>query len=171
MNVIDIILSIFLLWGFVRGFFKGFLLELAGLVALIVGIFGAIHFSDVVYAFLQKIISWEEQYLFLFSFALTFIIIVIAISIIGRILTKMVNIIALGIVNKILGAIFGLLKMAFMASVFFMFLNQLDTFSLAEETMKDSILYGPVEKIAPILLPTILKEVQESEIYKTEEEK
>ncbi|HET8753498.1 MAG TPA: CvpA family protein, partial [Salinimicrobium sp.] len=132
--------------------------------------FGAIHFSDVVYVFLQKIFSWEEQYLYLISFALTFILIVIAISIVGRILTKMVNFIALGIVNKLLGAVFGLIKMAFLASVFFMFLNQMDAFSLTEETRENSVLYGPVAKIAPILLPTILTEIQESKIYKTEEE-
>lgn len=166
MNVIDIVLSIFLLLGFVRGFYKGFLIELAGLVALIAGIFGAIHFSEITLGFLQTFISWEEQYLTLIAFAITFIIIVLIISIIGKILTKMVNLVALGIVNRILGAVFGLLKMAFLASVFFMFFNQADLFAFDEETTQDSVLYNPVEKLAPMILPTILREVREGEIFK-----
>lgn len=167
MNSIDIILGIFLLLGFVRGFFKGFLLELAGIIALIAGIYGAIHFSGGTHQFLQKFITWEEQYLSLLSFAVTFIIIVVIISIIGKMLTKMASIIALGIVNRILGAAFGLLKMAFLASVAFMFLNQSDPSMIGEETQEESILYSPVEALAPLVLPTIIKEVKEGEFFNT----
>ncbi|GHA23556.1 hypothetical protein GCM10007103_00750 [Salinimicrobium marinum] len=170
MNVIDIVLSIFLLLGCVRGFFKGFFIELAGLVALILGIYAAIHFSDRMFAFLQLFITWEEKYLTILAFALTFTIVVIIISIIGKVLTKMAGILALGLVNRLLGALFGMLKTAFLASVFFMFLNQSEAFRMEEETKEGAVLYPPVEKLAPMFLPTIISEIKEGELFETSSE-
>ena len=170
MNIIDIILSIFLLLGLVRGFFKGFLLELAGLVALIAGIYGAIHFSDSMYQFLQTFISWQERYLTLLAFAFTFCLIAIAVSLLARLLTKMVDFLAFGILNRILGAVFGMLKTAFLAGLFLMFLNQSEAFLIGEETIKGSVLYPPVKRLAPMLLPTIIEEVKEGEIFEAPSE-
>lgn len=167
MNIIDIILSILLLLGFVRGFFKGFILELSGLVALIAGIYGAIRFSDVVEAFLEAFISWEEQYLSLLAFALTFILIVVIISLFARAVTKMAHIMALGLVNRLLGAVFGLLKMAFLASILFLFLNQSEAVLIEEKTKEDSVLYPPIERLAPTILPTIIREVNEREFFES----
>lgn len=170
MNAIDIILSIILLFGLVRGFFKGFLVELAGLVALILGIYGAVHFSGITLNFLEGFLSWEERYLVLLAFALTFFLIVIAIVLLGRILTKLLNLLALGIVNRLAGAFFGLLKMAFFASLFFMFLNQSEIYSIEKESRENSILYSPVEDMAPLILPSILEEIDELNLFDTSAE-
>ena len=45
MNTFDIIIAGLLLFGFVRGLFKGLFVEIASLVALIGGVYGAMHFS------------------------------------------------------------------------------------------------------------------------------
>ncbi len=45
MNYIDIILGLLLLVAAVRGFMKGFIYEVASLAALILGVWGGIHFS------------------------------------------------------------------------------------------------------------------------------
>ena len=45
MSIIDIVLAALLLFGFIRGLFKGLFVEIASLVALVLGIYGAIHFS------------------------------------------------------------------------------------------------------------------------------
>lgn len=163
--MIDLILSIFLLIGFVRGFFKGFLMELAGLVALIAGIIGAMYFSEYMYSFLQSFISWEEQYLELLAYALTFIIIVALVSIIGSILTKAANFIALGCVNRILGAVFGLVKMAFFASILFMVLRQTEAMDIQQETKDTSILYTPVSRLAPMILPNVVRELKSRDLF------
>ena len=166
MNYIDIILGIFLLLGLVRGFMKGFFVELASLVALIVGIYGAIHFSYFVGNYLSNKVDWNESTLNLASFAVTFVIIIIAISLAGKLLTKLADLIALGILNKLLGGAFGLLKMAFIASViilFFKAVNSENSF-VEQETLEESVLYQPVSMIAPLVLPSILKEAKERDI-------
>ena len=165
MNIIDILLSIFLLLGLVRGLFKGFLVELAGLVALVAGIYGAIHFSDGTFRLLQTFISWDEKYLFFLAFAMTFGLIAVIISVLARLLTQVINFLALGILNRILGAIFGMLKTAFLASLFLMFLNHFIAFAIDEQTRQESVLYEPVGRIAPLLLPTLIEEIKEGDIF------
>ena len=170
MNFIDIILGIFLLLGLVRGFMKGFFIELASLVALIAGIFGAIHFSYYASSFIAEHVDWEENYINLAAFAVTFIIIIVIISLAGKLLTKLANIIALGILNKLLGGAFGVIKMAFLASVIILFFEAVNSNNslIEQEKLDSSVLYAPVSKIAPSVLPSILKEAKERDLLDKE---
>lgn len=163
MNVLDIVLGVFLLIGLFQGFRKGFFVELASLVGLILGVIGAIYFSHFVSGFLIKFISWEEQTVNLVAFAITFIGIVILVSMLARVLTQMADIAALGLINKFFGAIFGLLASAFFLSVLVLFFNSFDQdFSILEEEKKEaSILYKPVSSLAPMVLPKLIKELNE----------
>lgn len=170
MNVLDLLLSIFLLLGLVRGLFKGFFTELAGLLSLIGGIYAAIHFSDATYGFLDSFITWDERYLSILAFAVTFFIVAILISLAGSFLTRMVQMVALGIFNRLAGGIFGVLKMAFLASIFIMFVERFEVFDAEEATKEASVLYGPVRVLAPALLPTIIEEVKEGDLFETSSE-
>ena len=172
MNTVDIVLGIFLLYGLVRGFFRGFLTELASLVGLIAGIYGAIHFSYYAGEFLSQHVDWDIEIINLASLAITFLIIIFVVSLVGKMLTKVADFAALGIVNKLLGAIFGLLKSAFVASVIIMFfMTSNKTLEFVEtETLEDSVLYEPVTVIAPIILPSIIKQVKEKDLWDTEAE-
>lgn len=166
MNTVDIILSLILLYGLIRGFFRGLLAELASLIGFVAGIYGAIHFSYILSDFLAQHVDLNIQYVNLIAFAITFFIIVFLISLAGRILTKIAGFAALGLVNKFLGAAFGVLKVAFIASVVIMFFKATneEIEMVEEETLATSILYVPVEKIAPLLLPSILREARERNI-------
>jgi membrane protein required for colicin V production len=170
MNIIDLLLSIFLLLGLVRGLFKGFLVELAGLVALVGGVYAAVHFSEIAYGFFDIFFDWEEKYLAILAFASTFFIVALLISLAGKILTKMAHIVALGLVNRLLGGVFGVLKMAFLASLFFMLFDHFGYFQPDEETKDNSVLYLPVRAMAPIILPKIIEEVEEGDLFDTPSE-
>ncbi|HKJ49794.1 MAG TPA: CvpA family protein [Christiangramia sp.] len=172
MNTVDIILSLVLLYGLVRGFFRGLLAELASLVGIVAGIYGAIHLSHFLGDFLSNHVEWRPQYVYLISFAITFVIIVVLVSLAGKILTKVATFAALGIVNKLLGGVFGLIKSAFVASVIIMFFKSTNERIeiVQDQTLEESILYGPVESIAPILLPSIIKQVKERDLLKNEEQ-
>ena len=52
MHYIDIVILIPLLWGAYRGFMKGFIVSISTFLALILGVYGAINFSDFVSKFL-----------------------------------------------------------------------------------------------------------------------
>ena len=160
MNIFDIIIAALLLFGFVRGLMKGLFVEVASLVALIGGVYGAIHFSYFASDLLKEYVSWNPEYISLASFAITFVIIIVVIALLGKVLTKIADFAALGILNKILGGVFGALKIGLILSVVFIFFGKMnDTIPFIEkETLEKSILYNPVKKIAPTIFPSIIKE-------------
>ncbi len=117
MSVLDIILGALLLFGLVRGFMKGLFVEVASLLALVAGVYGAIHFSNFAADLLQSRFDWSEKTINITAFAITFVIIVLAISLAGKALTKIADFAALGIINKLLGGVFGALKIGLILSV------------------------------------------------------
>ncbi|AUC16254.1 colicin V production protein [Tenacibaculum sp. SZ-18] len=159
MNVFDIIIASLLLFGFVRGLMKGLFVEVASLVALVAGVYGAIHFSYFLGDWLENSLDWSEQYVTLVAFAGTFVIIIVVIALLGKILTKIADFASLGILNKILGGVFGALKIGLILSVIFIFFGRMnDTIPFVKkESLNQSILYRPVKKIAPMIFPSIIK--------------
>ncbi|WP_299900706.1 CvpA family protein [uncultured Aquimarina sp.] len=160
MNYIDIILGILLLWGLIKGFSKGLFVSLASLVALVAGIYISVHFSYYVGDYLAQHVDWSDGALKLTAFAITFIGVVILISLAGKLLTKIADFASLGILNKLLGAAFGVLKFAFIASVVIIFIDAANRSLkiIKQETLDASILYAPVKSLAPAILPNILKD-------------
>ena len=163
MNVFDIVIAALLIFGFVRGVMKGLFVEVASLAALIGGVYGAIHFSYFIGDFLKEAFSWSQEYISLAAFAGTFIIIIVTISLLGKMLTKLADFAALGIINKILGGVFGAIKIGLILSVVFIFFGKMnDTIPFVKkETLDESILYAPVKKIAPTIFPSIIKNEDE----------
>jgi membrane protein required for colicin V production len=159
MNTIDIILAALLLFGLVRGFMKGFFVEVTSLVALAIGLYGAIHFSYFIADYLKDHVSWTEKYIQIIAFACTFVIILVLISFTGKFLTKIADKASLGFLNKFFGAVFGLLKIGLIVSVAVIVFDKLNKAMpfVQEETIQNSILYTPVKNLAPMLFPSILQ--------------
>ena len=110
---IDIILGALILYGLIKGLSKGFFVEVTSLLALLVGVYGAVHFSNYAAEFLSDRFEWGEKTINITAFAITFVVIVLAISLAGKALTKLADFAALGVLNKLLGGIFGGLKNCF----------------------------------------------------------
>jgi len=157
MIIIDIILvAIFIFAGF-RGYQKGFVIQLASLVGLILGIWGAIKFSDYTAGLLTEHFHLTTQYLPLIAFAVTFTAIVIAIHFIGKAIEGIFDLAMLGFANKILGVVFGVLKTAFIMSVFLVIIEKADTKIniLPNDIAEKSIFYRPIERLAPSIFPDL----------------
>ena len=165
MNIFDIIIAALLLFGFVRGLMKGLFVEVASLVALVGGVYGAIHFSYFIGDFLKESVSWSGEYISLAAFAGTFVVIIVVIALLGKAFTKLADFAALGIINKILGGVFGALKIGLILSVIFIFFGKVNNTIpfIKKETLEESILYKPVKKIAPTIFPSIIKDTDKEE--------
>lgn len=171
MNIIDILLGALLLFGLIRGLMKGLFVEVASLVALIAGVYGAIHFSNFAAEFLIERVDWSEKTINLTAFAITFVIIVLAISLAGKALTKLADFAALGFLNKLLGALFGALKIGLILSIVLMVFSKMNKTIplLSDEDLKDSVLFEPVKSLAPMIFPSILNsEVENEETAKSD---
>lgn len=160
--LVDIILGILLIIGLIRGLRKGFIVEIASLIALILGIYGAIHFSYYAVDFLNNYFSWEDRYINLAALLLTFVLIVIFISLLAKLFTKLAKLIALNMLNRLLGGIFGVLKVAFILSVLLMFFKNFNQEGkiLPASSLEKSILYSPIEKFGAELSPSVLNEIK-----------
>lgn len=160
MNTFDIIIAALLLFGFIRGLFKGLFVEVASLVSLVAGVYGAIHFSNFIGDFLKQYVSWEEKYRTLVSFALTFAIIVLVIALLGKIFTKIADFASLGLLNKFLGGAFGALKIGLILSVVLLIFSKLNSTIpfISEEQTNNSILFKSIKNLAPTLFPKLLKD-------------
>ncbi len=160
MGILDIIIGLLLLYGLYKGVKNGLFVELASLVALVAGLYGAIHFSYIVGEYLSKNMEWNERYMNTASFLLTFIIIVLVVNMAGRLLTKIADFAMLGLLNKIAGGIFGLLKVAVILGALLIFFdktnNQLGF--VKQEAIDESKLYTPVKEIGALVFSRVLKE-------------
>jgi len=157
MNILDIILAVPLLWFAYRGFQKGLVIELASLVALILGIWVAIHFSFFAANFLTDNFDIGPKYLPVTAFIVTFIVVVLGVILVGKIVEKFINLIALGFLNKLGGLVFGIVKAAFFLSVITLIINSFDdNQSLITPKLKEgSLLYKPIERFAPSIIPML----------------
>lgn len=153
--VFDIIFIALLGWALYRGFSKGLIVQAATLAALILGIFGAIRFSDLTSQFLLDNTSLSTEYLPLIAFAITFIGIVVLVHLSAKLVERLIKAVALGFVNRILGAAFNILKFSFIISVVLVVLNTIHAKHpfLPEDKVEESALYRPLSSLAPMVFP------------------
>ena len=166
MSVIDIIIGALILYGIVKGLFKGLFVEVTSLLALVVGIYGAVPFSKSAAQILSNNFDWSQNTTSITAFAVTFVVIVLAISLAGKALTKLADFAALGLLNKLLGALFGGAKIALIISVLLLILstlNQTIPFVSSDE-IERSLLYSPVKSLAPMILPDLMSAATEIEL-------
>lgn len=149
MNYLDIILGGLILYGGVKGFFKGFIIEAASVLALISGIVGALLFAASINDLLQSYFDFEKVPPAGIVFALIFIAIIIFVNLLARLLTKVIKMAALGLINRILGALFGGLKFALVLSALLLIIDQFTfLFQFFDTTiLEESLLYQPVKSI------------------------
>lgn len=151
MNFLDIIFIIPIVWFAYQGFKRGLIIELASLLALILGIYAALYFSGYAADFLVNNMDMGSKYVPVTSFILTFIAVVVLVYFIGKILEKLVNMVALGFLNKLAGSFFGILKAAVVLSIVLLIINQFSDDLISRQKKKSSFLYGPISGIAPFL--------------------
>ncbi|MDD2550577.1 MAG: CvpA family protein [Bacteroidales bacterium] len=155
MTILDIVLLVVFIFAGFNGYKKGLIAQAAGLIGLLLGIWGAIHFSDFTANLMVEQWSFSSPYLPLISFAITFVIILVGVYFIGKIAEGIVNLAFLGIINKLLGLVFGVLKTALIFSVILLLLGKLSSRVkvVPDNFGEDSFLYGPVERLAPSIFP------------------
>lgn len=161
MNYLDIIIIIPVLWSIYKGFTKGFVIEVASVGALLLGIYGSIKFSGFASSFISDNTDLSESYVPIVSFAVTFLVIVIGVKLLANLIDKLVKAVALGFFNRIGGAAFGVVKSVLILSVVLVILNHIDekVSFIPKHVKEDSLLFEPVLNAAPTIFP-IIKDVE-----------
>ncbi len=171
MNWLDLIIIIPLVAGIFSGYNNGLIGEVASLAALILGIWGAIKFSDWT---ANLLITWgvESQYMHIISFIVTFIIIVVVIQIMAKMLNQLLRSLALGWADRIAGIVVGVIKAALITSVILIVVDIIDERKsfIPEDVKKESLFYQPMANLIPNLLPFLNLENFEKKFDKARED-
>ena len=167
MNYIDIIISVSLFYGLIKGFSNGIVKEVTGVLGFVFGIYFAVHFSVYIQPQAQKILNINNEFTPLISFIVLFIVSFFAIKIIGSFLDGVTRALSLGLLSKTTGAIFGAIKI-FILFCFLIVLAE-DYQVLDQQKNKKAILLSPMIKTARIIMPEINK--QKNQIFKKIESK
>ena len=159
MKYLDFIIAIPLIWGAILGFKKGLIIELSSIIALILGIAGAIHFSAFTAEKLRIHFDVSTEWLGFAAFLITFLAIVLSIFLLARMLDKAIKALALGLPNRIAGMLFGILKYALLMSFLFYFFNQVNGqfHFVPQDWHGSSFLYKPVVSISELFDATLEK--------------
>ncbi|MEQ9441676.1 MAG: CvpA family protein [Cyclobacteriaceae bacterium] len=153
MNGWDWAILIILFFGAYRGYKKGILLEAIALVGFVVAIIGALHFLPQSTAWLTTQFGAENNLLPIGAFILTFIVIVVAFAILGRLLKSVIRLTPIGFADELLGAALGVVKWAFGISLL---LAALDWADVEIDHLTDSQSYGYLRPFSSAVINQII---------------
>ncbi len=160
MNILDIIFLVPLLLALYRGFKKGIIHMVASLVALILGILGAMKLRPLYASLLDSIFDISPDYMNVIAFSVAFVSIVMVVHLVAFLVEKVIKAVALSFVNRLLGMGFGLLVTAFVISIILWPVNQVNAERqiIKSERIEGSFLYKPLSAFAPAVFPYLKKQ-------------
>lgn len=155
MNFIDLIIAIPLIWGAIRGFSRGFLIEAATLVGLAAGIFLALIAADVAGRIMVALVDWNPIPFKFLAFAIVFVLVVVALKFLAKVVEHVLKTIHLNFINRLAGLLVGALKFALIISIVMIFVNYLNPHItiLSDSAREGSLLLPHIEKLIHYILP------------------
>lgn len=157
MGIIDVILLIIIAVVAFRGFLKGLVMEVFGIIALFVAFLTAYRFSAF-FAGGVSIFGFSDRTNSAFGYVLAFLLSYIVVILIGIAASKMFKEVKLGWLNQGGGAVFGGLKSAALCGVFLSFLlSTLPSDSKLAEGIAEGSVSGKLANFAPTVFDIMNK--------------
>lgn len=150
MNALDIIfgtvLSIFVLVGIWKGFFR----QILGLIGIVAGVFFGIVGFGPLSKILIRMIPDVPSFIWLFtSFTIIFIFVYLVCRLLARLLSKLSQLFLLGWLNRLLGGVIGGIKGATIISIILLVIGFLPIQKALHDVRQDSLMYEPLQKFIP----------------------
>ncbi len=154
MNFLDFLIFAFVGIFIIQGYRKGFIISLATFIALILGIYLAVNFSNFLDGILLKNLKPSRTWLPILSFTLTFLIVVTGVFVVAKLMEKVVNVVGMGFLNCLAGAILGFIKGVVLASILLFIITSVDTGEkwIQKEDKTASFIYHHVTGVFPALM-------------------
>ena len=132
----------------------------ASLIALILGILGAMKLRPLFASLLDSVFTINPEYMNVIAFSVAFVTIVLVVHLSAFVVEKVIKAVALNLVNRLLGMGFGLLVTAFVISMILWPVNQMNAEKqiIKPKHIEGSLLYKPLSAIAPAVFPYLKKQ-------------
>ncbi len=148
METIDIVLLVPLIFGAYKGYTKGLLLEVIGILALFIALVLGFKLLD---WGVSTLVSYDVDYnktIPYIAFLLIFVGTLLLLNLGGTILKKALDFTPFGMIDNAAGALIGILKWAFALSLFFWFAANLGV-HVPEDMADNSVVYPIILAFAP----------------------
>jgi membrane protein required for colicin V production len=163
MNWFDLTTLILLLVALVKGYRKGFIMQLVGLTVIVLAaIFGG-KLAETILPEINRFLDISSNLARVLSFLIAFGLIAVVISIIGRLVQKFVDVVFLSFFNRILGSVIAVGTMMVVLSIVLNLVLMLDKREnmISNEIRKESFFFERVETVVPAIVPYLDKEFWE----------
>ena len=155
MNYLDIIIAVPLLYGLIKGFSNGLVKEVTSLLALFIGVYVAINFSEYLEPKFIDILDGYQEFVPVLAFGVLFLVSVLCIKALGFVVDKLTKALALGLFSRLFGGFFGFLKVVV---IFSFLLFVITDYNLVNKQIKNgSVLFDPLTDIAKTITPQLKK--------------
>jgi membrane protein required for colicin V production len=122
MNALDIFVGVILIYGLVRGIFRGLVKEVSSLIGVLGAFMAAYSFYGMVGGYLSGVVS-SPAYRNLLAFLIIFCAVVVFVNVLAIVIKYLLKIVFLGWLDRLGGVVFGFIKAALIVSVLFLALT------------------------------------------------
>jgi len=148
LSTFDLFLLMPVAYGAIKGFFRGFVLEISSLAAFVVVMVFGVKLVGLFTPWVHDVVGDSAWYVVFLPYLLVFIGIGFAVRFLGIVVKKMVHLTPLGLLDRLAGAALGAAKWAFALAllVYFAHLSGLDK---SMQTVRESEVYPFFVDVAP----------------------
>lgn len=156
MNIVDIILLGFLLvCGVFTGLKEGFIYQLVGIIALVLGAWLSFRFASTLGAYMASYIQMSSNLLNILSFIVIFLLVFYVLYLLGMLLKRIIKISLGGWIDRLLGVVFALVKVAIVLGLLIMLFDSVNnTFGfISQDKISRSTVYVHIREFTNAVFP------------------
>ena len=142
MEILDLIILMPLIYGAYKGYKRGFIMSLFLLLAVVVGLYAAFHFTDLIVSYGKEHFAWKSSYIAPLTFLSLFLVVGAGIYFGGKVLESVIKFAKLSILNSLAGALLGLLQWTYFVGSLLLMLISFDQKEsiISKETKQHSLI-------------------------------
>jgi membrane protein required for colicin V production len=157
MEILDLIILMPLIYGAYKGYKRGFIMSLFLLLAVVVGLYAAFHFTDVIVGYGKEHFSWTSNYIAPVTFLSLFLVVGAGIYFGGKVLESVIKLVKLSILNSLAGALLGLLQWTYFVGSLLLMLISFDQKEsiISKETKQHSFIIPAITSVLHGSIPGV----------------
>ncbi len=155
MVALDIVLLALMVFAIIRGLMKGFVMEIASMLGVLVSLFVAKNFGEALMGGILSFFGCQTEMNSIVSFVIIFLISMILVRFAAILIAKFLKFAMLGWLDKLLGGVAAWIKCLLILGVLLYTFDRINNFVhlFEKEDLEKSKLYEPIKSVAYIAFP------------------
>lgn len=154
-NWFDLVVAILVILTLIRGFFSGFIMQVATLAGIVLGAIFAGKLSEYIAPELIKITTASPHIIGPLSYIVAFVAILVALFFAGKLIESFIDALKMTILNRLAGAVFCTAKWIVIFSILLNLLVEFDQNKniIKDDVRNESYTYSFISDVAKTVIP------------------